>query len=366
LRNYIDIFDAAILRFLLNRNGEIIDVNVGFLELFGGVKDDFLRRNFLQFVSKNSREAISEKWTNFQRGEDEMYDLLFPCVVEYKEVWLSMRFVRFFDTIVNQEQFILIGVNVDSFKRAEIDASRKLKAISSSTLYATVLPSGELGAKRDFFTKGLGYDYEALNGKKTVDIIPADNELAIHWVRLYNGFPFSRVENHKTVFGHEKWFYISYIPILDEHDVLLEIILFASDVSENKLALVKEQTNVTALESELNRFQDIELEFSLLQARFKKQKKEFDFMREQTNLLIKQETVIFEKQKEDFKQEIGSLFAKINELELTKNIMKLNYEKQINNLSKIFEEDRKKMNRRILRLESEIETLLGQQRIVKN
>jgi PAS domain S-box-containing protein len=274
---------------------------------------------------------------------------------------MQLVVLRGFDIVQNVPEFTLFGVSVDDLKLSELGYKSRFKALARISLLANYQENGQLGVLREFFVKGLGYSYTDLDEKGLADLVFWDERVISDlWLRMRNGYNSLVTERFLTKQGLERWYSLHFAPILNVSGGLIEVLQIAWDVT-HELRVKKELELVDKSVIQLgNEKKDLELELSLIQSKVAKLQREHDFDIEHQKLLVKQEVISFEKQREDFKQEIVSLHAKINELELERNLQRANYERYIDTLSRIFEEDRRKLNNSMLRLENELVLLRTQ------
>ncbi len=361
LKRYVDTLDKSVIRFVVNRTGTITELNEPLLSIGDWKRQDLIGVHFLDVIGRADRIAVLNQWTNFTDTEEQTAHFELRIDILGGSKWINGVFTRSFDIKSNEEQFVFIGINIHSIKQREIILKNKIESIQTAVLYTEFSPEGYITGHADLFIKALGFNRKEVESKTIFELQPNKNskELQQLWLKLKNGYPVYRVEEYTNNFNEKKIFQVTYIPAFEEQGRLNSILHIAADITKLSGAYQKSQELEHQLKRSIEHTKDIELELNLAESRLAKARKDFAFYQEEQGMRQKKEKVDFEIQKEELKKELVALHTKVNQLEMERNVQKVNYENQIQTIAKIFEEDRKRLNRTITKLEREISVFKG-------
>lgn len=356
LKRYVDTLDKSVLRFVVNETGTILEINDLVLELGDWQKQEMIGVHFLDLIYGADRARVLRNWKDFAATEEQSshFELRFDIVGGIR--WVNGIFTRSFAIKSKEEQYVFIGINIHDIKQREIILQNKIDSIQTAVLYSEFDTEGFVKNTADLFVKALAYSKKEIEGKAIFDFQTPESKKEAYqlWMKLKNGYPAQRKEEYLNNFGDKKVFQGTYIPTFDEQGRFASVVHIASDITKLDSSFQKMLSAEERLAISKEKAQDVELELNLSESRLGKLKKDFAFYKEEQSMRHKKEKVDYEIQKEELKKEIVALHAQVNQLEMERNVQKVNYEKQLQTITQIFEEDRKKLNRSILKLEREI------------
>jgi len=228
----------AVIEF--NMDGTVITANQRFLDALGYRLTEIAGRHYSNLVPAATRDSADYRtfWADLNQGKTRTG--VFSCIGKTgKEVWLRASFTPLADASGRPVKVIEFGSDVTAQRIQSMEDAGKMAAIMRAQAVIDLNLDGTIIGANDVLLKGMGYTLGEIVGKPhSMFVPPAERDSAAYrefWATLNRGEfrtgEFKRIGKG----GREAWVIASYNPILDASGKPFRVVVFASDITRQKL-----------------------------------------------------------------------------------------------------------------------------------
>jgi len=240
----------AIIEFTLD--GYILAANDNFLGALGYTRDEIVGQHHRMFMEPAQRE--SEEYKAFWRrlGEGESFSGIYKRIAKGgREVWIQGSYSAIFDAFGRPCKVIKHAVDVTGERLNAADMEGRLAAIDRAQAVISFDLDGVILDANDNFLAVLGYRRDEVVGRHhRLFVDPEEREGEAYrqfWHRLRLGEFHARLFRRVRRDGHEVWIQASYNPIFDMEGRPFKVVKYATDVTEQTLAVQALQSALSSL-----------------------------------------------------------------------------------------------------------------------
>lgn len=226
--------NSAVAKIEFESTGTITDANELFLSVVGYSREEIIGKHHREFCTSQDSESASynQFWQALAKGT--------PQFGQFKRVnkagvtvWLEATYFPVF-TKGKVNKIVKIASDITQEKQAFSNQLSIATALDASTAIIEFTPDGTIMNANKNFCQAIGYDLKELKGKHHKQLCPdqfyQDNPR--FWQELASGhFKSGRFERIDAN-GNEIWIEATYNPIRDEHNKVVKVIKFASDITD--------------------------------------------------------------------------------------------------------------------------------------
>jgi len=228
----------AVIEF--NMDGTVITANQTLLDVLGYRLSEITGRHHGDFVSAAMRASADYRtfWADLNKGKTRTG--VYSWVGKNgKEVWLRAAFTPLADAGGRLVKVVEFGSDVTAQRIQSMEDAGKLAAIARSQAVIDLDLDGTIVGANEALLQGMGYSLAEIVGKHhSMFVAPAERDSAAYrefWAALNRGEfrtgEFKRIGKD----GREAWVLASYNPILDDSGKPFRVVVFASDITRQKL-----------------------------------------------------------------------------------------------------------------------------------
>ncbi|MBV8919945.1 methyl-accepting chemotaxis protein [Bradyrhizobium sp.] len=228
----------AVIEF--NMDGTVITANQTLLDVLGYRLSEITGRHHGDFVSAAMRASADYRtfWADLNKGKTRTG--VYSWVGKNgKEVWLRAAFTPLADAGGRLVKVVEFGSDVTAQRIQSMEDAGKLAAIARSQAVIDLDLDGTIVGANEALLQGMGYSLAEIVGKHhSMFVAPAERDSAAYrefWAALNRGE--FRIGEFKRIGkdGREAWVLASYNPILDDSGKPFRVVVFASDITRQKL-----------------------------------------------------------------------------------------------------------------------------------
>lgn len=234
----------AVIEF--NLDGTIITANENFLKALGYSLGEIQGKHHGMFVEPAERDgaAYREFWAKLNRGEYEAKE--FKRIGKGgKEVWILASYNPILDEKGKPFKVVKFATDVTEQKLQTVDLSGQIAAIGKSQAVIEFNMDGSIRTANDNFLHTLGYSMSEIQGRHhSMFVQPAERDSAAYrdfWAALnrgeYQAAEYKRIGKG----GKEVWIQASYNPILDLNGKPFKVVKYATDITRQVIARMKNE-----------------------------------------------------------------------------------------------------------------------------
>jgi methyl-accepting chemotaxis protein len=228
----------AVIEF--DMDGTVITANQRFLDALGYRLTEIRGRHYSSLVPAATRDSTDYRafWADLKQGKTRTG--VFSCIGKAgKEVWLRASFTPLADASGRPVKVMKFGSDVTAQRIQSMEDAGKLAAIMRSQAMIELNLDGTIVGANEVLLQGMGYSLAEIVGKPhSIFVPPAERDSAAYrdfWAALNRGEfrtgEFKRIGKG----GREAWVLASYNPILDDSGKPFRVVVFASDITRQKL-----------------------------------------------------------------------------------------------------------------------------------
>lgn len=235
-------------------DGTIVTANANFLNALGYTLDEIRGQHHAMFMEASARNtpAYNEFWAGLQRGEYQ--------TGEYKrvgkggrEVWILASYNPVLDQDGKPFKVVKFATDVTEQKLRTAEADAQIAAIGKAQAVIEFTVDGKVLTANDNFLRALGYSLDEIrNRHHSMFVDPAERNSDAYrtfWAALgrgeYQAAEYKRVGKD----GRDVWIQASYNPILDLNGKPFKVVKYATDVTQEVIARMKNEHVCTMMES---------------------------------------------------------------------------------------------------------------------
>ncbi|MFH1345132.1 MAG: PAS domain-containing methyl-accepting chemotaxis protein [Pseudomonadota bacterium] len=242
----------AVIEF--NLDGTIITANENFLKAFGYSLAEIQGKHHSMFVEPATRDsaAYGEFWSSLRRGQNQS--------AEYKrigkggkEVWILASYNPILDEDGKPFKVVKLATDVTEQKLQTADLAGQIAAIGKSQAVIEFNMDGSILTANENFLHAMGYSLGEIQGKHhRIFVEPAERDSAEYrefWANLNRGVYQAAEYKRIGKGGKEVWIQASYNPILDLNGKPFKVVKYATDVTAQVIARMRNERVCTMMES---------------------------------------------------------------------------------------------------------------------
>lgn len=240
LKSFLDIqsdLDAEMIRFNLNADGLLIDINQGFLTSTGYKKTDILGQPFSSFLCQNPNSVQEhEHFHAAIQAKKHWHGAIKVITVQGREAWLRCIVQPKGKFAGENFQFVVYAVELTKTISQSNEMKDLLKAINRSLAVIEFTLDGIVLDANDNFLDGVKYRKDEIVGQHHKVFCTREESSSQQyqefWSKLAAGDfvsgRFERVDRD----GEKIWLEASYNPIHDESGRLYKVVKFATVITD--------------------------------------------------------------------------------------------------------------------------------------
>jgi methyl-accepting chemotaxis protein len=228
----------AVIEF--NLDGTIITANQPLLDALGYRLAEITGRHYGNFVSASVRDSAEFRnlWADLRQGRTRTG--VFRCTGKGgKDIWFRASFTPLSDASGRPAKVVKFGSDVTAQRIQSMEDAGRLAAIARSQAVMDLNLDGTIIGANEILLQGMGYSLPEIVGKHhSIFVAPAERDSAAYrdfWAALNRGDFRSGEFKRIGKGGNEVWVIASYNPILDDNGRPFRVVVFASDITRQKL-----------------------------------------------------------------------------------------------------------------------------------
>ncbi|MEL6685049.1 MAG: PAS domain-containing methyl-accepting chemotaxis protein [Pseudomonadota bacterium] len=232
--------------------GALLKGNKTFRKLFKVEENGLISRSLKDLFSPRmaSDTRYRNFWDRMHEGTrinktDEMQTL------DGETVYIKATYVPLFTPNGNFWKLALFFVDVTASKIRELKLEERMRAINLTQMMVEYAPDGTVLDVNDRFISTFGFSEAEVRGQKVSTLYAHDSkESESHrkmWERINSGESETGEFRHRNQNDEDVWLFGAYSPIMDAKQNVVSIILFASEITEEKLSNLEIRSKLGAL-----------------------------------------------------------------------------------------------------------------------
>ena len=234
----------AVIEF--NLDGSIITANENFLKTLGYSLGEIQGKHHSMLVEPAERDgaAYREFWSHLNRGEYQAAE--FKRIGKGgKEVWILASYNPILDDKGKPFKVVKFATDVTEQKLLAADLSGQIAAIGKSQAVIEFDMDGTVRTANDNFLRTLGYSLGEIQGKHHSMFVQSDERDSAayreFWAALNRGQYQAAEYKRLGKGGKEVWIQASYNPIMDLNGKPFKVVKYATDVTRQVVARMKNE-----------------------------------------------------------------------------------------------------------------------------
>ena len=253
LRHRFDAINGALAICQYSPEGILLDGNARFFALTGLARDTLVGRPFdaLWTVEERGQRDPATYWNRFARGEPDTVIRRYTADVTHP-VWVREIFVPTFDEAGHLLSVLSYAYDITADHQVAVDNQGRMTAINRAFALIEFDLSGRVVSANDNFLSLMGYTIDEILGEhhrifceRDYAQSPAYRQF---WQKLGNGEIDQGEYKRICKDGSEVWIQASYNPILAAEGHPIGVVKVATDVTEQRLAMVEAAGRAAAID----------------------------------------------------------------------------------------------------------------------
>ncbi len=242
----------AVIEF--NLDGTIVTANENFLKTVGYSLPEIQGKHHGMFVEPAMRDSAAYRdfWANLNNGQ--------YLSAEYKrigkggrEIWILASYNPILDENGKPFKIVKFATDVTEQKLRNADRAGQIAAIGKSQAVIEFNMDGSILTANENFLHAVGYSLGEIQGKRhSMFVDPADRDGAEYrefWANLNRGVYQAGEYKRIGKGGKPIWIQASYNPILDLNGKPFKVVKYATDITAQVIARMKNERVRTMMES---------------------------------------------------------------------------------------------------------------------
>ena len=224
----------------LSMDGTIITANQNFLDAIGYRLEEITGKPYRKFVPASVRDSADFRsfWADLNQGKTRTG--VFNCTGKGgNDVWFRASFAPLSDSSGKPVKVVKFGSDITAQRIQSMEDAGKMAAIARSQAVIDLNLDGTVIGANEVLLKGMGYSLPEIVGKHhNMFVAPAERDSAAYrdfWAALNRGDFRSGEFKRIGKGGREVWVIASYNPILDDGGKPFRVVVFASDITRQRL-----------------------------------------------------------------------------------------------------------------------------------
>ncbi|MCW2319065.1 methyl-accepting chemotaxis protein [Rhodoblastus acidophilus] len=238
-------------------NGKIIDANDNFLKIVGYSRDEIVGKQHSMFVAPEARDERDYRdfWDALRCGE--FHAAEFRRIGKGgREIWISASYNPIFDRAGAVVKVVKVAIDMTATKLAHARTQGLMKAIDRAQAIISFDVDGVIRDANENFLSAVGYQREEIVGRShAMFLSPAERDSEDYkalWDKLRRGEFHSGLFGRLGKDGRKVWLRASYNPIFDPSGKIIEVVKFATDVTDAARARLRQTEAQRVIDSDLN------------------------------------------------------------------------------------------------------------------
>ncbi|MEL6621068.1 MAG: PAS domain-containing protein [Pseudomonadota bacterium] len=251
-RTTLSASDEMVARAEFDAKGTAINANKRFRQVFGFDQDDIVGKTLQDFFAgaMTNDKNYSSLWNKLHKGE------VVQKTDEMQTAGGETRFVQasycpLFTPNGNFWKMVLFFVDVTETMVRQIKLDARMRAVNRTQMMVEYDTDGTIIEVNDKFIEAIGFSEQELVGQKIDTLYSTDTKESEQnrkmWDRLRGNESVMGEFRHRNKTDGDMWLQGAYSPILDAKRNVSSIILFASDVTKQKLSALETLYKLDAL-----------------------------------------------------------------------------------------------------------------------
>jgi len=228
----------AVIEF--NMDGTIITANKAFLDALGYRLEEIKGKHHAMFVPADQRDSADYRafWAALKRGEYQAAE--FKRIGKGgREIWIQASYNPVLDSANKPFKIVKFATDITKQKIRGLSDGGKISAINRSQAVIEFNLDGTIVNANDNFLKAMGYTLAEIQGKHhSMFVEQVERDSAAYrefWAALNRGEYQAKEYKRIGKGGREVWVIASYNPILDDGGKPFRVVVFASDITRQRL-----------------------------------------------------------------------------------------------------------------------------------
>ena len=240
----------AVIEFSLD--GKILHANDNFCAALGYTIEEIRGQHHSMFAEPAYRASHEYKsfWEKLGRGEFDAGQYK-RIAKGGREIWIQASYNPIFDMNGKPFKVVKYATDITSQKLQEADYSGQLAAIGKAQAVIEFDLTGRILTANDNFCAALGYSLQEIKGQHhsmfAETSYRSSPEYRMFWEKLGRGEFDAGQYKRIGKGGKEIWIQASYNPIFDMNGKPFKVVKYATDITEQKQAVIEVQTVLGAL-----------------------------------------------------------------------------------------------------------------------
>lgn len=239
-RNLLKAADPLIGRVEMDSTGKITKVTRYFCDVFRHAEEEIIGRDMKDLCSDDMLKPLvyDELWRKLHDGEgvSEQFEM---TDAKGSSLWINARFQPIFNQTGQFLKVVLFFTDRTDAHVAHTKLLGRMQSINTTQVMVEHRPDGTISDVNDNFLTLFEYAREDVIDKKLDTLVQLDPESAEKnrnlWEMLARGTVQEGEFRHHTPSGKDVWLRGAYTPIQDPKNGITSIILYATDVTTEKL-----------------------------------------------------------------------------------------------------------------------------------
>jgi len=234
----------ALVEFALD--GTFLNANELYLQIMGYKLEDIKGKHHSTVVSEEVRRSpeYRELWAKLGRAEYHTAESR-RVGKDGKDVWIQAKYMPVRDSSGKAYKILVFVNDITQMKKENLDSFGQLEAVSRSQAVVEFELDGTIVTANDNFLKLMGYSLEEIKGRHHgIFVDPFERQQAYYkefWDKIGRGEFQAGEYRRYTKSGKEIWIQATYNPILGLDGKPYRVVKYASDITIQKLAMLKDQ-----------------------------------------------------------------------------------------------------------------------------
>ena len=234
----------TMIRAEYNIDGILQYANTKFLEKMGYTSNSEVEnRHINMFVSQKDQEWFARIWAGLAAGGKHFENYMKHITKQGTDIWTMATYtcVRSADGTIDKILFLALDTTEE--KKQSLDYEGQIEALNRSTFKGEYLPNGQIIDLNKKFLNVLNYTMLELSNKSIFEFVHKDDKRIFKEIfnAVVRGVPKEIVVRLVSQDTRIHWFRISLSVVNDMYGDIAKIISIGDDITEQKIAQMKEQ-----------------------------------------------------------------------------------------------------------------------------
>lgn len=248
--------DRAKALFEFNLYGDVTAINKAMCEVFEVIPDEIMGVSHASLCDPEfgSSRKHADFWDKLVAGQVQkgVFRRVTPAG---KTVWLRSVYSPVIEANGRIEKILMVGTDVTEERVGIFRIEQTLQCLQDSSLVAEFSPKGEVLEASPQFLAAFGYSIQQIRRKTHGELCPEADDQAkaaqAEWQNVLRGDVVSGTFRRRNATGSDIWLSATYCGIRDADGDLERVLLFGTDVTEERAAKLHHDARWTATDAGL-------------------------------------------------------------------------------------------------------------------